>query len=433
MLCKINPTVGGASNEQARAMNFLRAIQAICTAAANTTPSALSQTTATATPSGADVITEVISNTEAGGWANSASTNITSNYTSLGSPYQLDLYQTSGKGTYPYRKLSFRTNPYQTFSGSYTSYPHILVSHGFNTATDASGNYTLGTNMTMPGYGGVTNQYRFDVNYVSNDTNSYTVGGCLMKPGAGEWLIASTSQYFIALSGALGSTGNPGSMMYVGLRTTNAWENQYDDNPPLASVVYDASVNYTTAAGRNASMWCRTIGPTGSVNSNPAWYRINNQTYNEITTGSPDQYGRYIDPLSGSSWWANYTTVQNATYSNGDYYYGNEMQVPMLTGNQGLARACARSGNAVIPPITDPATGTFVPPAFPITFARNKLSSLNPGGTAIGIYKSLGGSDSYMQQFYTPGQTFILNGEGYYPYAIGNDAAHRDLFLIRKA
>ena len=53
MLCKINPTVGGATDERARAINMLRAIQAICTAAANTTPTCPSQTGSTATPSGA--------------------------------------------------------------------------------------------------------------------------------------------------------------------------------------------------------------------------------------------------------------------------------------------------------------------------------------------------------------------------------------------
>ena len=87
MLCKINATVGGATDEKARAINFLRAIQAICTAPAGSTPSVASVTTPTASPSigtsgSADVITSVISNTEAGGWTSSASTTITSTATS---------------------------------------------------------------------------------------------------------------------------------------------------------------------------------------------------------------------------------------------------------------------------------------------------------------------------------------------------------------
>ena len=129
----------------------------------------------------------------------------------------------------------------------------------------------MGSSWLETTYYGVTNRHRFDVNYWTDYSASHG-----FRPSAGEWLIASTDRYFIAMSGALGSTGQPGMMMYVGLRTTNLWEDQYDDNPPLASVVYDGSANYTTPSGSNASMFARTMQTTGVVNSLPAWYRINN-------------------------------------------------------------------------------------------------------------------------------------------------------------
>ena len=131
MLCKINPTLGGATDERARAINFLRAIQAICTAPAGSTPSVASVTTPTASPvigtnGSVNIITEVISNVEAGGWTASASTNITSNYSdTFTSRYTVDLYRDSGKAAYPYRKLSFRTNPVYSFNSSYLSPIHI--------------------------------------------------------------------------------------------------------------------------------------------------------------------------------------------------------------------------------------------------------------------------------------------------------------------
>jgi hypothetical protein len=81
----------------------------------------------------------------------------------------------------------------------------------------------------------------------------------------------------------------------------------------------------------------------------------------------------------------------------------------------------------------DPSTGTFVPPAFPIVFARNNQGATTAGGTAIGLYKSMSGSDTFLQQYYTPGQTFVVNNEAYYAYVIGNDTLYRDMFLIRKA
>jgi hypothetical protein len=428
MLCKINPTIGGATDEKARAINFLRAIQAICTAAAGSTPSALSQTAPTASPAGTDIITEVISNTEAGGWTSSSSTNVVSNYSATAaSPYQLDLYRDSGKAVYPYRKLSFRTNPTHLFNGQYTTYPYILVSHGFNTATDASGNYLLGTAQAMLAADGVTNSYRFDVNYTSTDTTTMDTRRNI-RPQAGEFLVASTDRYFIILSGTAGNTFS-GTMMYVGLRTTSLWEDQYDDNPPLASVAYDGTSNFAAGTGSNASMWTRTLQTTGVVNSNPAWYRITNEINNAQTSAPSSGTGNNQDPLTGFIGTSGAMNTLNHEY----FWFGNQMQLPMLPHMWGSMRSRNRNNTTMAGPVTDSATGTFVPPAYPITFARNVQNSQNSGGTAIGLYKSLGGSDGFMQQYYTPGQTFLLNNEGYYSYAIGNDALYRDLFLVRKA
>lgn len=432
MLCKINPTLGGATDEKARAINFLRAIQAICTAPAGSTPSVASVTTPTASPvigtaGSVNVITEVISNTEAGGWTSSASTNITANYNdSFASPYTLDLYRDSGKAAFPYRKLSFRTNPTYFFNGQYTTYPYIMCSHGFNTATDATGNYLLGGSVTMPETNGTgTLSYRFDVNYGAPSS-----AGTTLRPAAGEYLIASTDQYFIAISGSLGTNGNTGSLIYVGLRTTSGWENQYDDNPPLASVVYDNSQYYANGCGSNASMFARTFQYTGIYNSNPAWYRINNTPDSALASGMGDFTGNNIDPLSGVVYAA--TPNTSTSSMNNQYYWGNQMQVPMCGGVAGLFRGKHRQDTIMTGPVSDPSTGLLVPPAYPITFARHNQTSMNPGGQAIGLYKSMGGSETFLQRYYTPGQTFVVNNEGYYAYSMGNDALHRDLFLIRK-
>lgn len=429
MLCKINATVGGATTEKARAINFLRAIQAICTAPAGSTPSVASITTPTASPvigtsGSANVITEVISNTEGGGWESSSDTNITSNYNaSLGEPYRVDLYRDSGKATYPYRKLSFRTNPNHLFNGAYETYPVIGVSMGYNQVPSATGNYTLSQTFDGIVSQGVSNRYRIDVNNWNDNGSNHG-----FRPTAGEWLIASTERYFIAMSGTLGSTGQSGMMMYVGLRTTNGWENQYDDNPPLASVVYDGSNNYVNSSGQNAYAWMRTMQTTGVVNSQPMWYRIQNvgasPFNNQVSTT-----GEHMDPLSGYN---NQGLSFSSVATHDGYYWGNELQVPMLPGAFGLMRSKNRANTVMTGPVSDPVTGTLVPPAFPITFARYKQNSNNSGGNAIGLYKSMGGSDSFMQQYYTPGQTFVVNNEPYYAYAIGNDTLYRDLFLIRK-
>lgn len=436
MLCKINPSVNGTvTDQEAVAINFLRAIQAITTAAANSTPSVLSQTGPTASPAGADVITQVISNTEGGGWANTANTNITSNYsTSFASPYTLDLSRDSGKSAYPFRKLSFRTNPNYLFSGAYATYPTILVSHGFNTTANAGGNYLLGTTQAMPDAGGVYTSNRFDVNKTDEGTTGYTYTP--WSPGVlgGEWLVASTERYFILMSGGLnaaGSTFGPGGMMYVGLRTTQAWEDSYNDNPPIVSVCYDASAYYDNSCGSNASMWTRTLSSSGTVNSTPFWYRINNRPFNATSASVLDTSGNYIDPLTAYS----YSTSQwNSFLRDARFHWANEMQIPMCP-SAGFSnfKSKIRGYYQVTGPTMDPSTGTFVPPAFPIVFAKNNQGATTAGGTAIGLYKSMSGSDTFLQQYYTPGQTFVVNNEAYYAYVIGNDTLYRDMFLIRKA
>jgi hypothetical protein len=435
MLCKINPSVNGTvTDQEAIAINFLRAIQAITTAAANTTPSALSQTGPTASPAGADVITQVISNTEGGGWANTANTNITSNYsTSFASPYTLDLSRDSGKSAFPFRKLSFRTNPSYLFNGAYTTYPHILVSHGFNTTANAGGNYLLGTTQTMPASGGSYTSNRFDVNKTDESTTAYSYTPWAPGVQGGEWLVASTERYFILMSGGLSGTAGygPGGMMYVGLRTTQAWEDSYNDNPPIASVCYDASYYWDQSCGSNASMWTRTLSSSGTVNSSPYWYRINNQPSNATSTAVLDVSGNYIDPLSCHS---TSTSQWNSYIRDPRYFWANEMQLPMCpSAGFGNFKSKVRGNYQVTGPTTDPSTGTFVPPAFPIVFAKNTQGAMTAGGTAIGLYKSMSGSDTFLQQYYTPGQTFVVNNEAYYAYAIGNDGLYRDLFLVRKA
>lgn len=425
MLCKINATLGGSTDERARAINFLRALQAICTAPAGSTPSVPSVGTGpTASPSGTNIITEVISNTEAGGWSTSSSTNITPNYNNaFASPYQLDLYRDSGKATYPYRKLSFRTPPTQPFSSTYTTYPRLYCVYGFNTAPDASGNYLLGTNNTaFTNY--ETSRYYQIANRDATAANDLTYNRFL-APVAGEYLIASTERYFMALSGGLGS--NSGTFMYVGLRTTNAWEDQYDDNPPLVSLTYDGTDTYNQASsGVGFKAWMRTIQTTGVVNSLPAWFGHEISAFNSYGAPTAPPTQTNICMLSGIG---NTSTGWN-TFNDERYHWGANLAVPILPVGQ--MRSKFRANATMTGPVTDPTTGTLVPPAYPLTVSRNVQNSQNSGSTLIGVYKSMGGSDLFMQQYYTPGQSFLVNGEYYYPYAIGNDTLYRDLFLIRR-
>jgi hypothetical protein len=249
----------------------------------------------------------------------------------------------------------------------------------------------------------------------------------MLQPGLGEYLIASTERYFIAMSGGIGN-GN-GCLMYIGLRTTNAWEDQYDDNIPWVSLTYDGTDAYSSAsAGVGYKAYMRTMQTTGTVNSSPFWFGGEIRSHNSYA--QPVSEGTSLiasDPLSG---WGSSGSSWSGYQMNETYNFAFSLQVPILP--YGMMRSKYRNNYGFVGAVADPLTGTMVPPAYPLNCARNVQNSHNSGGTLIGIYKSLSGTDTFMQQYYTPGQTFVVNSEVYYPYAIGNDTNYRDLFLIRK-
>jgi len=91
------------------------------------------------------------------------------------------------------------------------------------------------------------------------------------------------------------------------------------------------------------------------------------------------------------------------------------------------------------PPIVDPNTGILVPCAYPvnmmISVTSNTISEayFNQGGRLPGFYKSLSGSDEFIERYYNPGQNFVINNENWYPVVTGSDTLYRDMFLIRRA
>jgi hypothetical protein len=110
-------------------------------------------------------------------------------------------------------------------------------------------------------------------------------------------------------------------------------------------------------------------------------------------------------------------------------WWGNFNYNPVGVGSTGINYS----------PIVDPNTGILVPPAYPINMMKcvihesdNSLVYFNQGGRLPGIYKSLSGSDEFMNRYYVPGQNFIVDSENYYPYVTGSDAQYRDMFLIRR-
>lgn len=418
MLVRVNPTLGGATDERARAINMLRCIQAVCTAAAGSTPSVV-PVTAPSTNGTGDCIVEVIANTEAGGWTSSASTTVTTAYNASNSTYYLlDLYNTAtGKSAYPYFKTSFATNVVYPFNSSYTSYPYIDMIVGFHTATTADGNYLSG----FTSHGFAANQYS---DYTSKNmgpwgpsatsTVNAASGYRAFRPSNGEYLIASTSNYIIIL--------NPNFLGYAGLRSNAGWENNYNNNPYVIGFAYNCYSSYSASINTPSSVsttngiaaWGYGFDNSGAVSTSPKWH-----------VGTSNQYD-IIGGIGAGQYWS----YNQWGYDQWNGYVGPLMPFGLRSNN----------GNTMIGPATDSATGANVPPAYPIVanfgcatthWQFNAIRS-STGMVLPGMYRSLSGSDAYMSQFYTAGTTYVVGTENYYPYTIGTYTGFKDLMLVRK-
>jgi len=425
MLVKINPSLGTGNNSSYLwAYNFMRCIDAIVTAAAGSTPSVNPLTAASTYDSGTNLITSVISNTEAGGWTRSSSFNLVdSSYTSSkfdDYSYRADYYNSSGKSAYPYKKFTLKPQAYTTW----TSYPYLDFIYGIHTATDYSGtagyaytgpdaaktsmNVCEGGNYPYPAW-----DPTFPLAFYTAKTG--TVGTAAVNYN--EYLVAATQDYLIIL--------NPyNSVLYAGLRTTQQWENSYSNNPPIVTWCANSSIFYNVGYHNNSKfMWALTMDGTGTVRPTPtkAWYYM---------TSADNNYVQY----------ASHTVLHGA----GNVGIQNLKPVGDITGGP-LMRSCVASSGALStpgyrqPPVVD-STGTLVPPAVPINMMLAHQSTVssntyfNAGGQCLGIYKSLGGSDAFMNNYYTStSQTFTVGGDSYVPYVVGTDTLYRDMYLVRKA
>jgi hypothetical protein len=434
MLVRFNPTLG-TTNNSIRCYNFMRVITAVATAAANSTPVVRPLTAANTYNNSIDLITEVIANSEAGGWTVSG-TNDTNGHnlpdatysdTNMNNRlYRADFYRPSYKAQYPYLKFTIMNQLHHTWS----SYPYMDVVCGAHTDTryNAVAGYAPTLDTANGGYGlasvNLTGQNNSQVSYVGNihpylaDVGSGTAG-----VRRDEWLLAVTANYFILIQPWMGMT-------YFGLRTTQPWESGYDDNPPIVGwhcPVFSWTTNNLMPKKKMA--WWRLKDGFGQVRSQPYLsYHYSTSTTENMVSHSQEY----------PEWASNNQTV--IPRISGDGFGGPLFRLKANRNSFGGTVNVGPNGINYFP-VTDPSTGVLVPPAVPINMRLGIVESTtsdqsqmfyNEGGRCLGIYKSLSGSDAFMNNFYTPGQNFIIDGENYYPYVTGPDVLYRDMFLIRR-
>jgi len=482
MFVKFNPTLG-TSTAALRAYNFMRVITAVCTAAAGSTPVVNPLTAANTYNNDINLITEVIGNSVAGGWtiADPGETGNTGHnlpdatYADAGitgRTYRADFYRASGKATYPFIKFTVLPQVQDTW----TTYPFLDIIYGIHTDTrfnfvagyapsggSGGGTATTGRNLTAP----ANNAAAWAAHGIRpNETASgATTGTALIN--FQDWFLASTPDYFILI--------HPGfSITYFGVRELNLWEQQYSDNPPIVAFHTPLRAHSSASAAnlpRKLMAWWRLKDGSGEVRIAPylSFYQDLTNTYDGSTPfGIPLSTGWQRNAVTTTYHDVEYSTSEASviTRISGDPFGGPLFRIKGLRDSYSRIIGNTSPGQGfglpwvpnqffpsptynvvvygfgatgpVYPPIVDPNTGILVPSAYPvnmmISVTSNTISQayFNQGGRLPGLYKSLSGSDEFMERYYNPGQNFVINNENWYPVTTGTDTLYRDLFLIKR-
>jgi hypothetical protein len=304
----------------------------------------------------------------------------------------------------------------------------------------------------------------FNLNNVQNVTYvmAVTANYCII------WEVHRSNNYAGGFSNTYtlqnsNSQGSYGEIMYGGMRTTQPWEDTLAFNNPWVAwhVTHVPSVSYSQMAynvidqtysnqnsSSNFTSWSyQSPQPSNSAaaymavsdnaglisstatrfNNYPSfqYYRNNINTNHCAVSGTGYQTaaGRFDsfcrNQLSSG---ASYTAPANPLDLVTPLFHQRQRRGTLPVESPGTST----THNPNLPTI-DSQTGTFVPGAYPIKFARTNTSSWNSGGDCRGIYKSLSMTLANMKLYWQDGQTFTVNGEPYMPIVF-----HEDMYLIRK-
>ena len=452
MLVVIDPNVGTTDNLSTKFINMIRAIKAVMTASAGSTPSVIPFASTAGVGSNSTSMITVIANTEAGGWSvGSGDTVPASTYTAT-TNYFLDLYvQNTGSSTYPYQKFCMVTGDvkinsgYNFASSNFNTYPVASVWHGAHTVANLVNGDAFYNSTTQ-----VPSMY-YTSHYTAANQNRSP-----LNPGSGAFMMAVTATYvhFVNLSGtsysnaslSYGTTGIGGYVASFGLRSLQLWESgsAYAGSSPgvcgswLTCAGDNGSVYYPSAA----FFWGQRINKDGTILS-PVRF-VNQMTFYT----APAQY-QSLHPVTGNFMY--YSSVNTYPYAydvsaakvgqpdlNGVGYRittGAVVSTPIY-----LMQSLALQNNWATPPVSDSSTGALVPPAYPhiysCSYQDGTNNNMNPGSKMPGIFKSLSAAyptQSYnMLTFVTLNQTYVVDGDNYFP-ALTGFATGIDLFLLRKA
>jgi len=459
MFCKIS--VKGSSSGAHQA-NLMRGVWAVATATAGSTPSVTGTTGHESFGSGAmtntyEIVTEVLSNTEAGGWevAHPTSLSVVQNgdgyWTSNAQSacQGLILRTASGKSNMPYVHF-FIASMNQNISTAVSEQPCSGVHFGAQwagndfTADVVASNATIANNGT--GY-----VFTNSINSTSAMGVSSSYQGVFAQPSSN-----STKDYYVACNSEfihIQCVDDVGGWVHVGKRENQLWEDEFEDNPYWVMMswnaydfdFYEASIytrmreiNHQTQASAGPYNYASCVGsyttPSGETFIGTGWGSTSQFDYRKMTGGvdtDPDaQYCWY--PTNINSWTDSdgYTQGVTSFTNNSSSYnlqgpiwctpwvYDNDANVDLFDLRYG--------------PVSDTTTGALIPPAIPLNImARN---GYNMGGKMKHIYQSLTLMNSAdLAAYWSSGATYTIGGQDYIGLSYGKNNAHNCLMMIKKA
>jgi hypothetical protein len=422
MLCKIITT----GDQKSQEIQLIKAIRAVATAAAGSTPSAVCSTVYNNASSSPYEVITVLDNTTAGGWSVHADGTNLRNAVEAGTYTEfLQLYSTTGKSSLPYAWIKFISSYTQP-----TVAPQaIFCFWGFSAATN---------NLTGDG-NNIANHHSS-----SDSTNSGTVAIGSNGVGAPDnyrpmtfgnasqrtYYIGCNSEYIHIQQGTAPSDGyySSGAFIHFGTRTNSTWEDAYSDNPYWVGLYGSQGTGTSVNAiqGYFTKMRCREVA-TGSTEG--VTRKIQRGLYNTATEVAPIYfnmtssyynlgvgYGIYTNNAL-SSWYPNVLAQMNSTYSAANQAASstnNSVAMTTIPLQGPIINPCALNGavvhNAFL--VSDEISGALLPDAQPVRIAVGNNRS---GG---GIMKNLFQSSVFFNEaglflYHTLDAPVNINGQTY--------------------
>jgi len=489
MLCKV--IIDGDADAASQHRSLMKAIRAVATASANSTPSATGHLASNSTADSYELIDTVIDNTVAGGWTElTTSTTLVADSASsaITTPELLTLYTTTGKSGRPYSFIHFYGGAYGANWIDTTYSNSIGIVWGTGTLAQAEWDYnydntgdenwnrwfnvssqngkkntgevcflpaqSVGTGNTTPTTAGFLKSYDDyatynRIYYIAANSTAITIAACGQDGTTEHTLSTEGADYY-----------QSGGFFHWGERTNTAWEDNYNDNPYWVAI------------------WQLTNNEQTAYKDGGYWTRMRRKDVNGTVTGPfshfdfcTAQHGSYKrNPLNGAfnATATSYHQYESDYYRRDTYYPGNVTSVtqglwipatteaqllndifgttvnnyamyhsdyslcsPLMTGAYSSAYLVA--GGLMYSPEADSSTGAQIPPAIPIRIESE--GGTNAGGYMKNIFNSCQVRDyTYLDSIRIKEAVYTFNGSKYICLNRGtyrtNSNIEQDLFWI---